>query len=99
MYLYLVYLVGFSSGVYVLVSPDNLGATSCSVLQVTNLAWGAAAFADGYKRTNNSAHVADLVKWGADFLVSSWNNQAQAFVAVLGNNSVGMHFQRNDEAL
>jgi len=60
-------------------------------LQVTNLAWGAAAFADGYKRTNNSAHVADLVKWGADFLVSSWNNEAQAFVAVLGNNSIGGH--------
>ena len=56
---------------------------------MTNLAWGAASFADGYARTGNSEHVADLIKWGADFLVNSWNNQAQAFVAVLGNNSIG----------
>ena len=61
-------------------------------LQVTNLAWGAASFADGYQRTNTTAHVKDLIKWGADFLVASWNNQAQAYVAVLGNNSLDFNY-------
>lgn len=60
--------------------------------QVTNLAWGAASFADGYQRTNNTAHVRDLIKWGADFLVASWNSQAQAFVAVLGNNTLDFNY-------
>lgn len=63
-----------------------------SAYTVTNLAWGAASFADGYQRTNNTAHVKDLIKWGADFLVASWNNQAQAYVAVLGNNSLDFNY-------
>lgn len=62
------------------------------LLQVTNLAWGAASFAAGYERTNNTEHVHDLIKWGADFLVASWNSQAQAFVAVLGNNSLDFNY-------
>ena len=64
----------------------------CTYLQVTNLAWGAISFADGYKRTNTSDHVNDLIKWGADYLVASWNNQQQAFVAVLGNNSQDFNY-------
>lgn len=63
-----------------------------SRLQVTNLAWGVTSFADGYQRTNNTAHVKDLIKWGADFLVASWNSQAQAYVAVLGNNSLDFNY-------
>lgn len=34
----------------------------------------------------------DLIKWGADFLVSSWNSQQQGFVAVLGNNSLDFNY-------
>lgn len=63
-----------------------------SAYTVTNLAWGAAAFAEGYQRTNNTEHVGDLIKWGADFLVKSWNNEAQAFVAVLGNNTIDFNY-------
>ena len=63
-----------------------------SFMQVTNLAWGAYAFPTGYTRTQNTAHVNDLIKHGADYLVSSWNNKAQAFVAVLGNNSIDFNY-------
>lgn len=62
------------------------------MLQVTNLAWGLYSFASGYDRTQNTAHVKDLIKHGADFLVSSWNSGAQAFVAVLGNNSLDFNY-------
>lgn len=61
-------------------------------IQVTNLAWGAYAFAAGYERSQQTAHVNALIRHGADFLVSSWNNQAQAFVAVLGNNSLDFNY-------
>lgn len=60
--------------------------------QVTNLAWGAYTFPTGYDRTENTQHVKDLIKHGADFLVKSWNNDAQAFVAVLGNNSQDFNY-------
>lgn len=63
-----------------------------SAYTVTNLAWGAISFADGYKRTNTSDHVNDLIKWGADYLVASWNSKDQAFVAVLGNNSQDFNY-------
>ena len=59
---------------------------------MTNLAWGAAAFAAGYQRTNTTGHVNDLIKWGADFLVASWNSSAQGLVAVMGNNSQDFNY-------
>ena len=59
---------------------------------MTNLAWGATAFAAGYQRTNTTGQVNDLIKWGADFLVAAWNSSAQGFVAVMGNNSQDFNY-------
>jgi hypothetical protein len=42
-------------------------------VQVTNLAWGYLSHPGGYARTNTQEQVEDLIIWGADFLVSSWN--------------------------
>ena len=61
-------------------------------VQVTNLAWGAASFAAGYAKANETAEVNDAIKWGADYLVSAWNPKLSTFVAVVGNNTLDFNY-------
>ena len=63
-----------------------------SAMQVTNLAWAFENFRVGFERTQNSEETEDLIRWGADYLVSAWNPGKNAFVAVVGDNTTDFDY-------
>lgn len=61
-------------------------------MQVTNLAWAFQSFEAGFERTQTSEEAQALIRWGADYLVSAWNPDNQAFVAVVGDNTTDFNY-------
>lgn len=65
---------------------SNLKMLMPSAFTVSHLAWSVIDFKEGFKKTGDYEDALALVKWGAEFLISS-HSQPNRIVAMFGNST------------